>query len=93
MCEIKTVLVSGCFIVLVTASFCIYRLHPEKKGDKSAKSKNKNLAKMGTKTTVSLVSAITYWKRIFQVLTVHGYLEENAVKLYVVHFGETLKVN
>ena len=30
MCEIKTVLVSVCLILLVTASFCIYRVFPQK---------------------------------------------------------------
>ena len=31
MCEIKTVLVSICLILLVTASLCIYRAYPERK--------------------------------------------------------------
>ena len=31
MCEIKTNLVSVCLILLVTASFCIYRVYPKKK--------------------------------------------------------------
>ena len=30
MCEMKTVLVSGCLILLVTASFCMYWVYPEK---------------------------------------------------------------
>ena len=30
MCETKTVLVSVCLILLVPASFCIYRVYPEK---------------------------------------------------------------
>ena len=30
MCEIKTILVSVCLILLVTASFCIYWVYPEK---------------------------------------------------------------
>ena len=31
MCEIKTVLVSFCFILVVAASFCIHRVYPAKK--------------------------------------------------------------
>ena len=31
MCEIKTTLVSVCLILIVTASFCIYRVCPDKK--------------------------------------------------------------
>ena len=30
MCEIKTILVSVCLILLVTASFCMYWVYPEK---------------------------------------------------------------
>ena len=30
MCEMKTVLVSVCLSVLVTAGFCMYWVHPEK---------------------------------------------------------------
>ena len=31
MCEMKTVLVSLCLTLLVTASFCMYCVYPEKK--------------------------------------------------------------
>ena len=31
MCEVKTILVSVCLVLLVTASFCIYQVYPEKK--------------------------------------------------------------
>ena len=31
MCEIKTIVVSVCSILLVTASFCIYQVYPERK--------------------------------------------------------------
>ena len=30
MCEVKTILVSVCLILLVTASFCMYWVYPEK---------------------------------------------------------------
>ena len=30
MCELKTVLVSVCLILLLTASFCMYCVYPEK---------------------------------------------------------------
>ena len=30
MCEMKTVLVSLCLILLITASFCMYYVYPEK---------------------------------------------------------------
>ena len=45
MCEIKTVLVSVCLILLVTASFCIYRAYPEKKVGQHSEIKMQNPCK------------------------------------------------
>ena len=42
MCEIKTVLVSVCLILLVTASFCINRVYPEEKMGQHSEIKKQN---------------------------------------------------
>ena len=43
MCEVKTVLVSVCLILLVTACFCIYRVYPEKKVGNQSKIEGQGL--------------------------------------------------
>ena len=45
MCEMKTVLVSVCLIVLVTASFCMYWVYPEKNLGQNSENKIQNPCK------------------------------------------------
>ena len=42
MCEMKAFLVSVCLILLVTASFCMYSVCPEKKVGQYSEIKNQN---------------------------------------------------
>ena len=56
MCEMKTSLVSVCLILLVTSSFCMYWVYPEKNVGQYSEIKIQNLWKMSTRSIVSTVA-------------------------------------
>ena len=56
MCEMKTSLLSVCLILLVTASFCMYWVYPEKNVRQYSEIKIQNLWKMSTRSILSTVA-------------------------------------
>ena len=83
MCEMKTVLVSVCLIVLVTASFCMYWVYPEKNVGQYSEIKNQNPCEN------------EYKKYCLNGGECYYLIEEDIVGchctwFYVVHLGETL---
>ena len=50
MCQNKTTLLSVCLILLLTASFCLYQVYPEKKVGQHSEIRNKFLAKTSART-------------------------------------------
>ena len=75
MCEIKTVLVYVCLILLVTASFCIYRVYPEKKVGQHSETEIQNPSENEYEDYFWMARAFICWQRMLQVVTVRVYVE------------------
>ena len=78
MCEMKTILVSVCLIVLATASFCMYWVYPEKNVGPYSEIKIQNPCENEYKK-FCLNGGECYYLIDEDIVIVHGFMEENFV--------------
>ena len=78
MCEMKTVLVSFCLILLVTASFCMYWVYAEKKVGQKSEIKIQNPCEKEYKKNW-LNGGECYYLIDEDIVGCNGFMEENVV--------------